>query len=516
MNYRILWTDFHSNIHHEAMDKLDIWTSHMQEILDFWPIAYYPYYLRKDQSGLGVEDIHDQSIIETDWKRMVTFVRNQEPSDFPVFLGYEWQGSGLDGDHNVFFKEDSHKPVFPLRYVDLVTEFKNREVIGIPHHLAYQTGHRGKNWETQNNTFSPFAEIYSSHGSSENDDSPIGMDRHIHMGPRSDGNSVESGLNSGARIGIIAAGDNHSVPGVFGFGYAAVLATDNSKDAIWDALIHRRVYGVSHNKIKLDFSIDGNPMGSIMDSSESAELVLSVEAGSAIDRIEILKDNIVTEMIPHTSTYEKDSLGDRVRFKFKIDFGWGPDRRIFPDIDKRSWVGSIKTPGSLISVEKCWSNFGQEITYKDNHSMDFNLTTYKTTASGKWMGPSAVTPEGFIIEIEDRLDSSVHLIVENMEYNFEIKSLLENSRVIPLYEEAEKLLKDRFGFESYYRSDPWWHNAYKIKLSKASPNIAYQRTIHRNLDLSDCNQIRVRVWQKDGACAWSSPIFIDHSEENDV
>ena len=35
--------------------------------------------------------------------------------------------------------------------------------------FSYQLEHRGKNWETHNDKFSPFVEIYSSHGSSENE-----------------------------------------------------------------------------------------------------------------------------------------------------------------------------------------------------------------------------------------------------------------------------------------------------------------------------------------------------------
>lgn len=93
-------------------------------------------------------------------------------------MGYEWQGSGLDGDHNVFFLHNNGKQEHPMRYQDLAAAYEGQEVIGIPHHLAYQPGSRGKNWDTHNETFSPIAEIYSSHGSSENDDGPLSMDRH--------------------------------------------------------------------------------------------------------------------------------------------------------------------------------------------------------------------------------------------------------------------------------------------------------------------------------------------------
>ena len=42
-----LWTDLHSNIHHNQMDELDKWTEHAKEVLDFWPIAYYPFQMSR-------------------------------------------------------------------------------------------------------------------------------------------------------------------------------------------------------------------------------------------------------------------------------------------------------------------------------------------------------------------------------------------------------------------------------------------------------------------------------------
>ena len=179
------------------------------------------------------------------------------------------------------------------------------------------------------------------------------MDRHIHMGPRTGVTAVEKGWEKGHQFGVIASGDNHSVPGVYGFGYIAVLAEDNTKESIWDAFINKRVYGVSKDRIKVDFLIDDTVMGGSVSPKKDSKLVLNVEASNAIDRIEIIEDNITTEMIPHTSTWEKESLGKNVQFKFKADFGWGPDRRIFPDIKSRNWSGSLSTEGKLLSIEKC-------------------------------------------------------------------------------------------------------------------------------------------------------------------
>ncbi|MEG0240422.1 hypothetical protein [Anaerorhabdus sp.] len=507
--YNIYWTDMHSNIHHEQINELEKWYEQVKATMDFWPIAYYPYTMRKDECGLGVEDIFPSDVINKDWELIRDFTNKVNQSGYPMFMGYEWQGAGLDGDHNVFFKDNQENMAYPLRYTDLVNTFKGKDAIGIPHHLAYHQGDRGKNWSTHDETFSPVAEIYSSHGSSENDNGPIEMTRHVHMGPRTGKTCVEAGLNKGKKIGVIAAGDNHSCPSVYGFGYCAVLAKSPSKEDIWDALINRRTYGVSKDKIKLNFTIDGSEMGSIVKPNKNGKLSVKVNASNAIDRIEIIKDNVVDIMIPHTSTWEKEEFTGKVKFKFQLELGWGPDRRIFPDIESRKWVGKLETPGKLLSVEKCWSTFGQSLDHVTDHSCEFNLTSYKTTATGKWMGPSAITTEGFIFEIEDDINSSVKLIIDGIEYNLSIRDIIKSSDLIPLMDEARMLLNETFGFNEYYRTDPWWHNAYKIKVNQAAPSIAYEREIDMDMDTTQSNQIRVRVWQKNGAVAWSSPIFIE-------
>jgi hypothetical protein len=507
-NYKVYWTDMHSNLHHEKIADLPRWIEQIRKQMDFWPFAYYPYYMKKDKSGMGVEDVYSIEEVQKDWEYIRTLTETADQEGFPMFMGYEWQGSGEDGDHNVFFFDNDENPAFPLRYRELVERYKGIQAIGIPHHLAYQLGFRGKNWATQDDQFSPFVEIYSSHGSSESDETSIPMDRHVHMGPRTGTTCVEHGWDKGYQFGVIASGDNHNCPGIYGNGYCAVLAKSNSKEDIWDAMINRRVYGVSKNRIDMDFTIDGSPMGAVIKQNKKATLKLKISAGDAIDRIELVADNRVIEMIPHTSTWENNILPEKVKFKFRLELGWGPDTRVFPDITSRKWSGSLCTKGRILSIEKCWSNFGQNLTQCDDHSCEFEMTTYKSTGSGKWMGSDPVATEGFIFEIEDDIKNTIILNIDGIEYELPVKDILENGRLIPLLDEAHELIKERYGLEEYYRQDSWWHNCYKIKLHKGIPEDAYTRTIERTIDMTGYHQVRCRIWQKNGGIAWSSPIFI--------
>lgn len=508
MQYKKLWTDMHSNLHHEQLSDLPHWYEHIKGVMDFWPFAYYPFYMRKTEHGLGVEDRYPDEIVNQDWEMIRDFTKKANEEGFPMFMGYEWQGSGHDGDHNVFCLHNDEQQHHPLRYEELYQAFQGKDVIAIPHHLAYQLGSRGKNWETHHEDFSPFAEIYSSHGCSENDEGPLDMNRHIHMGPRTGETCYERGLEKGYHVGVIAAGDNHSVPGVFEHGSMCVLATDNTKEAIWDAFINRRTYGVSQSRMELDFTIDDACMGSEVVCGEEATLELHVKGSNAIDRIELIKDNVLEDMIVHSGTWERTPLSGSIRFKFRVEFGWGPDTRVYKDIFMKEWSGTLAVDGTLLGVENCWNNFGQSLTILDEKSCSFELTTYKSTATGKWMGPSNVTTEGFIFEVEADVDSTLILTVDGVAYPMKVRDLLYTSKVYALWDDIKALTKETWGDIEHYRDDPWWHNAYKFKVGKAAPEQAYCVDVKKVLPIKEDANYRLRVWQKNNDVAWSSPIFV--------
>ena len=512
--YDILFTDLHSNVHHNQIDELDMWYKQAQEVLDFWAIAYYPYYMRKEEGAMPVEDIYDMDIVQKDWQAIKKYLNEQKDNGYPVFLGYEWQGAGLDGDHNVFFKDDGDL-INPMRYEDLCKQLVDA-ALAIPHHLAYTLGHRGKNWQTHNEERSPFAEIYSSHGSSESGYTDIHMNRHIHMGPRTGGTSVVDGLKAGHEVGIIASGDNHVVPGMYGHGYAAVLATENNKDAIWDALKKRRVYGVSHNKILLNYEVDEHIMGSSFDTDkQSFTHQVDVEAGDKISRIELIKDGDVLETYAHNLS-AAESLPvdtDQVTFKFKIEFGWGPDTRIFEDITSKIWEGQVRTEGEILSVEKCWTSPNQKVNELTENMCDFTLESHKSSQTGKWMGPSPVTTEGFIFEMKAPIDSTVTFDIDGKTYEKTVRDILDNTDLFVQYDEAKQLVKERFGLTDYYRSDPFYHNAYKVRLLKGSTEKEYKTYVTFDVKQDVGKSFYyVKAIQRDGAVAWSSPIWINRTK----
>lgn len=499
------WADMHSNIHHHQMGELEQWYEQAKQVMDFWPIAYYPFAMRRTASGAGLEDLIPDSDYGSDWEKVRALALRAQAEEWPFFMGYEWQGDGSDGDHNVFFRDNDAPILHPRTYQALRDVFSDRAAIAVPHHMAYRLTSRGKNWDTHDPAFSPIAEIYSSHGCSENDDGPFGMDRHVHMGPRVSSTSYEAGTRRGFHVGVIASGDNHSVPGESSHGMMCVLAESSRKEDLWAGLCAGRTYGVSRSRIGLDFTIDDVPMGGRVPAG-CQKVHIAVEGTSPVDRVELLRDNILEKMYVHSGTWERASLPERFRFKFEVEFGWGADPRDFPEAAIKHWQGCLKVPGRLVSVEKLWNSFGQEITAMDDNSCAFSLTTSQKTESGKWMGPSQTKREGFIFEVEGTMNDELLLTVDGKEYVLPVVQLLEDSFLFAQYEEAAAMVYAKYPDAHHYRDDLIWHSAFKFRVRKASPETAWKFDLWDELELQPKSQYRLRVWQKNGDAAWSSPI----------
>ena len=67
MKYEHLWADMHSNIHHNQMQDLDRWYQHAKQVMDFWPIAYYPFAIRRTPTGGELEDLIPSEDCARDW-----------------------------------------------------------------------------------------------------------------------------------------------------------------------------------------------------------------------------------------------------------------------------------------------------------------------------------------------------------------------------------------------------------------------------------------------------------------
>lgn len=518
--YTSFITDLHLNLHPGQIDELERWFEHCERVSDFFTLAYYPYHVVKVSDSFSTEAEIDPEPMREQWGRICDFLRNREESDGFVSLpGFEWQGTGEDGDHNVYFKTGGDIEL-PARYQQLVEDYRGQDVIGIPHHLAYSLGNRGKNWATHDETFSPFVETFSHHGSSERGETSIPMERHIHMGPRVDETSVVAGIKRGYHFGIICSGDNHEVPAMVRYGRAGVWAADYSKDAIWDALVSRRVYGFTGPRVDVYAEAEGHPLGSVF-STASDEVAIDVRAAAAskVERIELYRDGDLADVrvVPWPELGAAGtpgaadavaSAGATVRFKFRVEFGWGPNVKYFPEATSKLWQGSLETEGRVVSIEPVFSSFENRFEVVGKRRVEFTAKSQKTSGT-HWMGDSAMRTEGFVFELEAPVDGDVRLSVSGRDFAWPVRKILAGSFLEVFEDEAKRLVEQAGHPAEFYRSDAWYHNAYKLKVHQGF--LADQYEVATSFSVR--TEAREHSWfakvvQADGQTAWASPIWI--------
>lgn len=471
--------------------------------LDFLPIAYYPF-IWYEVNGLVVESCGHRDKFIDEWTLIQEAVaKMNSPGEFVTFLGYEWHGNRKRyGDHNVYYLRDYEPLDASETLPELYENLRGRGGIAIPHHTGYQVGERGKDWDFHDDDLSPFVEIYSAHGSSEGCDTPFTLNRNMDMAPRVSGGTVREGLERGYRLGITCSGDNHNdFAGVWGNGLMAVYAESLSRESIWDAFMNRRIYGVTGDRIKLRFTANDHIMGEYFSSEKPVRIEVEVEGSHAIDRVEIIKNGRVVYTYCHQGAWDIPDGMESIKAKLRIECGWGPQIRFGVKGLPKVWDGYLEVmDGRLLSVEPCFTDFGQKITSIYERACSFIFTTK----------PKAI--QGIVIEVESHPKGGIVLELDSRTFNFQLEDLFKKSTVIALKDEAVRMIKDQFGLppEGVENPDIYWHHAYKAKIHLAIPEKAY----HVKVSYTDekpkegLNYYYVRVTQVNGQIAWSSPVWV--------
>ncbi|MDR7542723.1 MAG: DUF3604 domain-containing protein [Armatimonadota bacterium] len=252
--------------------------------------------------------------------RAVTNAANDD-GRFVTFLSYEWHSLRY-GDHNVYYRDGDGEIVEAADLDELRTALgeiaaSGRPALLIPHHIGYRAGYRGIDWATFVPEWSPVVEIVSMHGAAESDDAPY---PYLHtMGPRDGRGTMRHGLRLGKVFGVIGSTDHHAAhPGSHGWGRAAVWAAGLTREAIWEALTRRRTYALTGDRIVLAFAVNGQPMGSVLGSARRRHIQVAVDAGDAIDYVDVVYDGrLLHRWVPAAG---EGAFGP---WRVALELGWG-------------------------------------------------------------------------------------------------------------------------------------------------------------------------------------------------
>lgn len=433
------------------------------------------------------------------------------PGRFVTFPSFEWH-SMHDGDYVLYYKESGGALFTASRLSDLRDHIRRlgldrHSALLVPHHIGYQTGFRGINWESFEEALSPVIEIISMHGCAESEHAPF---PYLHtMGPRVGTNTMQGGLDRGLRFGVIGSTDHHNAhPGSFGHGRVAAWAKALTRDGLWQAICDRRTYAVSGDKILLAFSVNGAPMGGELAFADSREIEIDVEGSHAIERVELVRNGeVIGRWVPaETQTAPAGATSARraARGKTLIEVGWGETNLV------ERWNVKVEVVhGTLVGVEPRFRGIDivdPDAAVPDSQAALSREHPHRLSSWGwdearcAWFDtitfgnatPSTDSTQGLGITVEAEPGALLRLTVNGVVREIAIEKLKLSSASGHLGGFLTGAYHvHRFVLEPEYRMH--------LRLTDRAPRSFSERGDYYYL----------RVAQKNGQWAWSSPVWVD-------
>ncbi|MGH2561565.1 MAG: DUF3604 domain-containing protein, partial [Thermomicrobiales bacterium] len=396
---------------------------------------------------------------------------------------YEWSANyPAGGDHNVYFLHDDpeRSPIHRSSHwlIDdgdgdgetdrhplprLRDTFRGRDDVLILPHIG---GRRANLAMLDDVARSPLIEISSVHG------------RFFWF--------AREALERGLKVGFIAGSDDHCgrpgvappsthdlvVPG----GLSAVYAPALTRAALWNALRTRRCYGTSGPRIIVDVAADDHPMGSEYVTASAPRFSGRIAGTAPIDTIHLRRGlEIVWTYDALTApppAWSQSAVHARLRIAWS-----GAHSKNRPKV--ATWDGSLTITGGAIPRAEPY-----------NLSHPFEGLTRVTDQSVAWRSQTSGEEDGVVLDLE---------LTPEARLDFDTPIALFTCVLADL--DAEPLIVEAGGIDQ--QVELRW-----VRAESGPFDVAWDWT-----DPSPSpgeHAYWLWVTQADGACAWSSPIFVTY------
>jgi hypothetical protein len=491
--YRILYGDIHNhNAHGYGVGSIERSLDVARTHLDFFAFTGHSSWhdMPSMEGGRERHWVDGFRKLKDTWPRVQQVIADgNRDREFCAFLGFEWHSSSW-GDQCVVFPAD-HRPLFYAAEVDKLRSFCMEErALMIPHHLAYPKGRRGVNWACFDEACTPVVEIYSEHGNSENDRGPFPFFTHS-MGGRETANTASAALAAGLRFGFVASSDDHAgFPGAYGEGLMAALASDFTREGIFEAIRARRTYALTGDRIELDFTVEGAPMGASIEAGRQAEARFSVQGRDELDVVEVIQDGRIVQRF-FADDASRGGEEFRTPIQVRLEWGWGPWGALALD-RICDWAMRLKVEqGRIARFFPCLQSmpFDEQRRHRFVREGDAGLAirSYTARQNAYRENPN----QSVVLELEAGPDAVLEL---SLTEPCEQKS---KSRLGDLLCGSHNLFTGPFPKEAYQ-----WHRV----VPRAASALEGRCTIDVPPGRSN---VYLRVRQKNGHMAWASPVFVN-------
>ncbi len=424
------------------------------------------------------------------WPKTRKMLLSANSDNFVAFLGYEWHSSAF-GDYCLIFPGDQSELYLP-DHIDKLLDFASAKgALAIPHHVANKQGRRGANWNYFRPEVSPVVEIFSEHGCTLSDRSPYPMILHS-FGGRSTANTIYHQLARGLRFGFAASTDDHfGYPGAYGEGITGIWAEALTPQALFEGIKNRRTIAATGDRISLEFTLNGCPLGSELSPTSRRNVEIAVEGDDSVETIELLRNGrIVKRFFPEDLVTEPPRLPGRGNIR--IQYGWGPWTAL--DLERIcTWNMrvSIKN-GRFLKVKPCFQSgpFKEELRdrLRQVSAQELTLHSFTSRKQAYLQDPT----KSFICAVE--ADPNARLTIE-------LKKPSELKVEVPLPELTEE---NRITFTGGFTTESFVIHRF-VGDKELAAGIQWQ---DEGSASGGTDEYHVRVRQHNNQFAWSSPIWV--------
>lgn len=291
---------------------------------------------------------NDFQMTDKDWQRLNAVVRDfHADGRFVVFPGYEWSANTTaGGDRNVIYRSEG-QPILRSSHWQ-IPEIPEDELT--PAHPADEL------FAKLRQQVDPANVLLAAHVGGRYADIRRYFDQEL--GPLVEVVScwgvfewlLWDAFEMGYIVGIMCNSDGHKGrpgaegPGAGEFGIAngltCVLAESLTRNAVFDALKNRRCYGTTGPRIDLDFTVNGQSMGSVFETDGPLQIAANVRGTAPIESLTLYQGKTPIQQIqPAAFANCDDSRCIRIRWSGSRIRGRG--RRV-------TWDGTIRVEGASI------------------------------------------------------------------------------------------------------------------------------------------------------------------------
>jgi len=416
---------------------------------------------------------NDFQITREHWQETRDAVRRyHRPGRYVTFLAYEWSGNTpAGGDHNVYYRGDdgplhrsSHWQLadrsdagddrYPIS--ELHETLRGRDDVMIIPHI----GGRHANLDFFDPAHSPLIEIASVHGVFEW--------------------FAEDALRRGLRVGFIANSDDHTGrPGAtypsgsdvhFGMrgGLLAVYAEELTREALWEAFWARRCYGTTGERIILRVSADGHLMGTEFAATKPPLIEVEVIGTAPLETVELRRG----PQVIYTHPLVEPQPGERPLLKLV----WEGARVKWRE-RPTCWDGLLVLDrGRILSAEPfAFDSPDEGITSQNEREVH-------------WRSSTVGDPDGLFLDLDAPDEAVLSFRSQPVTFSFRLSDLAAG----PLIVEAGGVGQ---------RVTARW-------VPRGPRPIVARFTYRDEAAPPGTSAYWLRVIQRDGAMAWSSPIYV--------